>query len=142
MADDDAELHSHSRLKILLGTEDDWLRHMLGRQLADTGLADVAPAASIADVRRIATVDAPDVVVLDVALARSRDWGIERLRAVSDAPVIVLVHDDPVRSVPLPPGATAYVTVPPLDALVDTLLDIVAIARLLGASRDLDARRG
>ena len=107
----------------------DRLAHAVGRRLEHDGHFEVVGAASTpSGVVEMAGLELPDVIVVDERIGTKGGWHVARLRAVSDAQLLVLVDASLPRRGGLPLGANAYLALRPPSELADVLVDVVTIA--------------
>ncbi len=117
---------------ILIVVRDRETRELLARTFFSHGFQAVAASDGVSGLFQLGLVQ-PDLVVLDL-----NGWEtLQRIRALSDVPIIVLIEDDPkARIESLNRGADYFVTKPPcikeLDAKVRALLRRVR-TKLAGA---------
>ena len=107
---------------ILIVARDQETRDLLVRTFSSHGFQAVTASDGVSGLFQLGLVQ-PDLVVLDV-----NGWEtLQRIRALSDVPIIVLIEDDPrARIESLDQGADYFVTKPPciteLDAKARVLL--------------------
>ncbi len=125
----------------MLGLHDLQLGRAIRAEIEEHGLLEVVGAASTAEgLVELAGLVHPDVILVDEVLATTEASRLDALRTACDAAVIVLVEGGATRRRPLPPGATAYLDLRPVDELVDALADVAPIAVELGVVSGFSAR--
>ena len=108
--------------RMLIVARDRDTRELLARTFSSQGFQVVTASDGVSGLFQLGLVQ-PDLVVLDL-----NGWEtLQRIRVLSDVPIIVLIEDDPrARIESLNRGADYYVTKPPclkeLDAKVRALL--------------------